>query len=809
MKKSLAFALAASILVPSAIPAAAAPVKPIKVESIEFKGMDAPKTIKEMSQTYTKASVEITYSNGSKRVVPLSYNKLFKSEDVIAQNKGKLIPAGTPIDVKGNPIVDPSATGKNKYFVSDSPDANSVMKVGNNIYMVTHYEYQTIAADGQSTYGVVPASMSLSKLKQDKTTGKLSVQEVNKIDFKDVNGIWIPCNGTLSPWNTHLGSEEYEPDARAFETDPESSAATFTKSFAKLYFGEEKKANPYFYGWIPEITVKENGSTKVVKHYSTGRFSHELMQMMPDNRTAFFGDDGGNTMMFMYVADKAKDLSSGTLYASKFSQTGTENGGTGRLTWIKLGHATDKEVKSIIDKGTKFSDIFETAEQETAGFTAIKTYPSNKVEYLKVKPGMEKAAAFLEPRRYAAMLGATSEWNKMEGLAVNQKDKKLYVAMSYVEKGMEKDSTEKDPADDIQLPKIKAGVTYELSLIGNQKDKSGKSINSNYVASSLKGLVVGEDLPGSDAYGNTANPNKVANPDNLTFSDDMRTLFIGEDSGLHINNFVWAYNIDTKKLTRIQSVPAGAEATGLRYVGQLNGHSYIMSNFQHPGDELDNFDITAVNREDLKAEIDKEIGINKTGGVGYISGVPTLQSGQTVVYGEPIGRLIIKKDVTIYKTDKNGNMKAAGHVKNGSIPFYGVEGDYYNIGKNQYIRYEKDKMVPYNGYVLIRKTTTVYSPNGKKHSTLKAGSTIKVYGEDSKKYQVGNGKYIKKDKHVSYFVGEVKIKKNTTLYKNGKKVKVLKKGEHYRVYSITNNKLNLGSGKYVIADHDYIEYTKN
>ena len=40
--------------------------------------------------------------------------------------------------------------------------------------------------------------------------------------------------------------------------------------------------------------------------------------------------------MFMYVADKAKDLSAGTLYAAKFVQTGTENGGSGNLEWINL-----------------------------------------------------------------------------------------------------------------------------------------------------------------------------------------------------------------------------------------------------------------------------------------------------------------------------------------------------------------------------------------------------------------------------------------------------------------------------------------
>ena len=32
------------------------------------------------------------------------------------------------------------------------------------------------------------------------------------------------------------------------------------------------------------------------------------------------------------------------------------------------------------------------------------------------------------------------------------------------------------------------------------------------------------------------------------------------------------------------SVPAGAESTGLHAVDELNGWTYILSNFQHPGD---------------------------------------------------------------------------------------------------------------------------------------------------------------------------------------------------------------------------------
>lgn len=592
----------------------------VKVTNVEFMGMDAPTNISDMAKVQTNAKVKVTYSDGSTKEVPLSYNKLFQTNDKVATNQGVKIAAGTPIDTFGNPIMDKSVPGDVVPFISDAPDSNSLLnpQSDGSLSLVTQYEYQTLDHSGSSAYGKVPASLTVSKLKQNMETGELKLESASKVDTSSANGVWITCNGSLTPWNTHLSSEEYEPDAHAFEANA-STDPTNVKSFAQYHFGNASKANPYYYGFIPEVTVNSDGSSKIIKHYSVGRKSNELMKVMADKRTAFFGDDGAYTTLFMYVADKEADLSAGTLYAAKFKQTSTENGGSGNLEWIKLGHATDSEVKAIIDKGIKFSDIFELSDTAKAGFTPVKTYAnSNKVEYLKLKPGMEKAAAFLESRRYATYLGATAEFNKMEGVTANNTDHKLYIAITDISKGMA-DSAGKDPADDIKLPKINAGATYELDLQAGQKDKSGNVIASNYVAASMKAIVVGEDLAAPDAYGNTANPDKVANTDNLSYSEEMRTLFIGEDSSKHINNFVWAYDIDTKKLSRILSVPAGAEATGLQVADDRNGFSYIMSNFQHPGDELDTYKPTAISITALKDEVNKYIGIDKAGIVGYLN----------------------------------------------------------------------------------------------------------------------------------------------------------------------------------------------
>ena len=193
---------------------------------------------------------------------------------------------------------------------------------------------------------------------------------------------------------------------------------------------------------------------------------------------------------------------------------------------------------------------------------------------------MEKAAAFLETHRYAAFVGASLGFTKMEGTTVNVKDKIAYSAMSYIQASMV------DGTTDIHVQGPKSGAVYAINLTGAQKDLSGAAIDSEWVPVSMAApaALIGEDLATPDALGNLSHADKIANPDNLKFSEKLRTLFIGEDSGRHVNNFLWAYNVDTKKLSRILSCPAGAESTGLHAVDDLNGWTYIMSNFQHPGD---------------------------------------------------------------------------------------------------------------------------------------------------------------------------------------------------------------------------------
>ncbi len=593
---------------------------PARVKSVEF----TPTDITGLSDAnraiaYTSSTVKVTYSDNSSKTFPLSFVNLFNNTDTNKTSDGSA--AAAIRDKNGNILKD----GGNHPYIPQTPDANSLMQVNGTPYLVTHWEYEN------ANYGKLPMTMTVSKLGQAAADGKLTVDSIKPVDFSGVNGLWIPCAGSRSPWNTHLGSEEYEPDARcdtavgdtAYAASSSCTGMEYTarmNAFRTLY--GEAAASPYNYGRVPEVTIAMNGATTVQKWYTLGRISREKVQFFGDSRTAIQGDDGTYTMLTLFVADRAKDLSEGTLYAAKWNQLSTAgtDGGKATLTWIKLGHGTHAAIKAAVDAGVKFSDLFETSATAAAGFTMVKHgHEVATTEYLKLKTGtfagvdIATLAAFLETRRYGVLMGATSEFEKMEGVAYNARDSKAYVAMTRMTNGMEDKSA--DPANDIRLKKNSSGAVYQLSLQAGWYDSTGAAINSNFVPVVMEALVVGEDMT-QDADGNKSRLDKIASPDNVSFSERMRVLFIGEDSGNHVNNYLWAYHVDSGKLVRILSLPMGAESTGLQVVDNMNGHAYIMSNYQHAGDKNSTLEPTY-------SRINALINADKAE-VGYLGGLPAM-----------------------------------------------------------------------------------------------------------------------------------------------------------------------------------------
>ena len=61
--------------------------------------------------------------------------------------------------------------------------------------------------------GVV-SNISVSYLSCFNANDVAHVIRLDIVSLFDASGIWIPCAGSITSWNSHLGSEEYEPDAK-------------------------------------------------------------------------------------------------------------------------------------------------------------------------------------------------------------------------------------------------------------------------------------------------------------------------------------------------------------------------------------------------------------------------------------------------------------------------------------------------------------------------------------------------------------------------------------------------------------------
>ncbi|WP_339068540.1 choice-of-anchor J domain-containing protein [Teredinibacter turnerae] len=458
-------------------------------------------------------------------------------------------------------------------FVSNYNEFTSFITRGDRLFAISQYEN-------------IPGGMSLSELQQDATTGQLSMISTRAIDFADVHGGYNHCAAMVTPWDTHLGSEEYEPDYRL------RSAATGEIDSYYNQIGDYHsdlaltEINPYWYGYAVEVDIEidgDNVTDTVTKHYAMGRLAIELAYAMPDEKTVYLTDDGTNGGLFLFIADVPTDLSSGSLYAMKWNQTAADsadNAGMGAadIEWLPMGHATDADIKAMIEGDTAltFDDIFSavapTGNQCMLGYTSINHKGTQ--ECLKLNAGMELAASRLETRRYAAYLGATVEMRKEEGITYNPHNHKMYLAISDIDNGMlAGNSADVGGPDHMKIgTKNDCGGLYEMSLGSNA------AIGSDYVVGAMTGLIAG--VP----EGSQCDIDNLAGPDNVAYIG-YNTLIITEDTDDHDNNFVWAYDLNAKSLTRIFSAPSGAENTGPYMFNDINGFSYISTVVQHPAGE--------------------------------------------------------------------------------------------------------------------------------------------------------------------------------------------------------------------------------
>ena len=406
-----------------------------RIVSAEFTATPAPTSDRQFVELYTESSLRLRYASGQQAEYPLQYRTLFRSGErigghpigVIVDRQGKPVPHTGPLDASG-------IAGQGPFF-ANGPDGNSLIRLPDaapgELHLVTHFKFHeqspSLNPSGKAVglYGKLPMVMNLAVLRQNLNNGLLTPSSAANVSMAPAKGLWIPCGSSLTPWNTHLGSEEYEPNAAYYADRPLEPM--------NLFFGTPGQtaaaggARPYDYGFPVEVRVSPDGSTTVNKHYAMGRISLELAEVMPDRRTVYMADDGQDVVRMMFIADRAEDLSAGTLYAARWDQTAEAGGGSANLVWIRLGHGDSDTIRTLVDGGIRFDAIFAVLEPSVyqanpETFTDFRPVFASggskgraRLQYLKPNPQRLLAAAFLETRRYAAWRGATTEFTKMEG----------------------------------------------------------------------------------------------------------------------------------------------------------------------------------------------------------------------------------------------------------------------------------------------------------------------------------------------------------------------------------------------------------
>jgi len=449
-----------------------------------------------------------------------------------------------------------SRSGKEIPAACEGLDYTGLWAASTGLTMVTHFECQ-------------PGAIYFTSL-DAAADGTLSATATRAVDTGPIGGGGLYCAGSPSPWDSHLAGQEYEANVRKLL--PDGTVSDNFEGYNELaawWDGDLSGAHPWMYGWMVEVPTEGPPA----RRWAMGRFSHEIAQVMPDEQTVYLTDDSPDaTAFFLFRADRPGDLSAGTLYAARF--TAAAEGYV--VSWVSLGRATDAEVAAIVERRAAFTELFEVADPvdgvcpEGLGYVNVNWGP----ECLRVRPGMEAAASRLEARRVAALRGATTELVKNEGLAFAPEEQRLFLAVSKIANGATAAHPvwDKGGRDDIRLPANRCGEVWELKLGAGPADGPGGA----FVATTARTLLAGVE------EGKACAVDGIANPDNLAWIAGAGTLAIAEDTGNHANNALWFYDLDAARLTRVLTVPLGAEVSGLRWTPDVGGKSYLSVAIQRP-----------------------------------------------------------------------------------------------------------------------------------------------------------------------------------------------------------------------------------
>ncbi|MFK7936209.1 MAG: alkaline phosphatase PhoX [Saprospiraceae bacterium] len=201
----------------------------------------------------------------------------------------------------------------------------------------------------------IPGGVSIFDINYFAPAKRWQVTASEAVDFSSVGGTSRNCSGAVTSWGTIISCEE------------------------SIGGGANNNGDSYRdLGWAVEI----DPATKTVlgKRWAMGNFEHENAVVHANERTVYQGRDVSTGFLYKFVADVARDLSSGKLYVYRGAKNGNGD-------WILLNNTTPAERNTTIQQSLDVNaTIFN-------GIEDVEINPMDGKVYFAVK-GSNEAAVY-------------------------------------------------------------------------------------------------------------------------------------------------------------------------------------------------------------------------------------------------------------------------------------------------------------------------------------------------------------------------------------------------------------------------------
>lgn len=192
-----------------------------------------------------------------------------------------------------------------------------------------------------------PGGVSILDLHYDNATQLWVVDTTQPVDFynSDLVTTTRNCSGGITPWGTVITSEE-------------SRNAGDNNNDGYQDVGWQVEIDPF----TAKVMDYDNDGHQD-KLWAMGRMSHENIVVADDSLTAYYGEDGGSSAVYKFVAENKMDLSSGKVYVLKLDAPlvgGDPSSST--ASWVLVPNATQADRNNMYSVasslgGTNFNGV--------------------------------------------------------------------------------------------------------------------------------------------------------------------------------------------------------------------------------------------------------------------------------------------------------------------------------------------------------------------------------------------------------------------------------------------------------------------